>query len=298
MREFIQKHPQDTRGVLSGFDRIRFRGTLRTLAVVNMLVRWLSHRHVLLKDFKKFALALTAQLKKSVEAVAAAQALLDAQPWARWSEILQGLLERACPAACQLPAWEGQLEYYWSADETEWASDVMFRSPEALAKLYPLLIRYGISTFSSRDVMRFLGRTRMPRGNGVDLRFNGEVVSDLQYRPEGVRIKHGRRVRGLHLVSGIDAQVGEAVLHGEFAVNGFRNRDLRALLYPPSNDPAERRRQSGKVTRLLRLFVEHGLIYKVKGTHRYHVTAEGRRILPAFVVARNASTEKLQQLAA
>lgn len=45
-------------------------------------------------------------------------------------------------------------------------------------------------TFSSRDVMRFLGRTRRPAKGGVDVRFNGEVVSDLRQRPEGIRIKH------------------------------------------------------------------------------------------------------------
>jgi hypothetical protein len=49
---------------------------------------------------------------------------------------------------------------------------------------------------------------------------------------------------------------------------------------------------------LLRLFREHGLILKHKGTHRYQLTSPGRRILPAFIAARHANTEKLNRLAA
>jgi hypothetical protein len=66
----------------------------------------------------------------------------------------------------------------------------MFRSPAALAKLYPSLIGHAMTPFSSREVMRFLGRTRLPAEGGVDVRFNGQVTSDLSQRPEGLRIKH------------------------------------------------------------------------------------------------------------
>jgi hypothetical protein len=80
--------------------------------------------------------------------------------------------------------------YYWSADETEWATDVMFRSPAALAEHYPTLIGHAMRTFGSREVMRFLGRTRLPARGGVDVRFNGQVTSDLAQHPDGLRIKH------------------------------------------------------------------------------------------------------------
>jgi hypothetical protein len=122
--------------------------------------------------------------------LAAAQKILDGQPWAHWRGILNGLVKRSCPALLKLPLADRHHEFYWSADETEWATDVMFRSPEALAKRYPNLIQHAMMTFSSREVMRFLGRTRMPTGGGVDVRFNGQVVSDLRQRPEGLRIKH------------------------------------------------------------------------------------------------------------
>lgn len=521
MQEFIKKHERDIIGVLSGWDRIRFRGTIRNFAYVAGVMGWLWDQQVLLKHFKPFALALTAELQKSVLGVAsaaghaikylassslskedlvqeilkregitngvvcvlscvepcrsfelhrnretkhidlvsamrkclhwyvyfvdpllglchvriqswlpftvhvcvngrewlcrsleqagvkfsrsdnclrdvadipAAQKLLDAQPWAEWTGLLNQLAQKACPALGTLPPGRGPLEYYWSADETEWASDIMFRSPEALAECYPALIRYAITTFGSRDVMRFLGRTRRP-GAAVDPRFEGQVVSDLVVRPEGVRIKHrvnqnsikmydkqgsvlriettindardlsvyrasetdpkgpktwrrlrkgvvdlprraeisqsanqrylaalsqvdadtslgqvadqvrqpvlrdSRRFRGLNPLSGPDAELAQVLLRGEFLLNGFRNRDVSALLDPQSPTPLSQRQRSSRISRLLRLFREHKLLRKVSGTHRYLLTAKGRRTLPAFLAARNASANKLHQLA-
>lgn len=521
MNQFIKQHQSQATGMLSGWDRIRFRGTLRVLAAVPGLFTWLNEQHVLLKQFKGFALQLTERLKTSVEKVAAAagrrikylassalskealvqellrreqieqgivcilscvepcrsfdirrdpvkkhidlvpalrkclhwyvyvlhpvwglchvriqswlpftvhicingrewlcrelaaagigfrrrdnclidvadipaaQRLLDAQPWARWSHLLPRLLAQACPELCRLRMHGAPLHYYWSADETEWASDVMFRSPAALNRLYPSLLRHAMTTFASPDVMRFLGR-KVPASGTPHGRFQGEVVSDLRTRPEGVRIKHrlnansikmydkqgsvlriettindardlrmhrasetdatgpktlrklrkgvvdlprraaisqaanqrclealaavetpsplsavldrlshphcgsGGRVRGLHPLTGEDARVAESLLRGEFTLNGIRNRDLRVLLYGETQDERTRRRQSAHVGRLLRLFREHGLISKVQGTHRYQLSARGRRTLPAVVTARQANTQKLQQLA-
>jgi hypothetical protein len=74
-------------------------------------------------------------------------------------------------------------DYYWSVRQSEYASDVMFRTPAALHRVYPTLLRHGIETFHSEDVLRFLGHRASPG-------FTREVHSDLQRRPEGVRIKH------------------------------------------------------------------------------------------------------------
>jgi len=62
MKEFIEKHSKRICGVLSGLDRVRFRGTFRNLAVPVLLMKWLSHRNVLLKNFKSFVEGLTASL--------------------------------------------------------------------------------------------------------------------------------------------------------------------------------------------------------------------------------------------
>ena len=81
------------------------------------------------------------------------------------------------------------VDYYWSVYQSEWASDVMFRDAASLARLYPKLVRHGLTTFSSPDVMRFLGRRIPPEGR-VPPALKADVVSDLKTRPEGVRIKH------------------------------------------------------------------------------------------------------------
>ena len=47
-------------GSISGLDRIRFRGTLRLLANHRGLSRFMSHTHILLKDFSGWARDLTA----------------------------------------------------------------------------------------------------------------------------------------------------------------------------------------------------------------------------------------------
>ena len=70
MNEFITKHQKDILGVLSGFDRVRFRGTIRVLAVAKLFLGWLAHQRVLIKDFGGFAESLTQRLKRTMEQVA------------------------------------------------------------------------------------------------------------------------------------------------------------------------------------------------------------------------------------
>jgi hypothetical protein len=66
---------------------------------------------------------------------------------------------------------------------------VVFRDAESLNHLYQTLIRRGIDSFQSPDVLRFLGH-KVPAHGGVHGRYQGEVMSDLKHRLEGVRIKH------------------------------------------------------------------------------------------------------------
>jgi hypothetical protein len=113
-----------------------------------------------------------------------------------------------------------------------------------------------------------------------------------------VRCWKGRRVRGLNPLSAEDAELLTAVNRGEFAVAGFRNRDLRACLFAAApRDPVKQRRQSGQVTRRIRMLRAHGLIKKITGTHRYQVTARGRVIITALLTARAANTRRLLEAA-
>lgn len=104
----------------------------------------------------------------------------------------------------------------------------------------------------------------------------------------------GKRSRALNPLAPQDGQLLEAVNRGEFAINGFRNRDLRALLYTkqPSDD-TEKRRRSAATSRKLRLLRAHGLIHKIPKTHRYQLSPHGRDVINALLAARQASIAKL-----
>jgi hypothetical protein len=104
---------------------------------------------------------------------------------------------------------------------------------------------------------------------------------------------NAKRYRALNPWSAQDGALLEAISRGEFTLNGLRNRDLRKLLYPGSQQIAERRRQSAALTRKLALLRAHRLIRKVPGTHRYTLTQNGRRIVTALLAARRADVDQL-----
>lgn len=325
-----------------------------------------------------------------VEDVTAAQGLLDEQVRMDWAAELTRLLTASHP---QWTTWPGMdRPYYWSAQETEWATDVMFRSRAELARRMPGWVRHSLIGLGSTQAMRFLGRPLLPSGQ-PHRRFLGEVATDYVRRPEGVRVafsvnrnrvkfydKQGsvfrvetiindardmksyraaesdpdgpkawrpmkkgvsdlprrtqvsqnsnarclealaaveteqtlgamtdrvcrrttwkkRPVRALNPL-GDDLRLLRAVGRGEFLLNGFRNRDLRELLYekPPCDD-LETKRRSGAVTRKIRLLRAHGIIRKVSGTHRYQVTKRGRELLAGLTAAHAAHPHKLQSAA-
>ncbi len=316
----------------------------------------------------------------------AAQALLNQQLQSDWAKLLNPLLNQAHPLAAEIgrPINQG---YYWSARQTEYATDLLFKDAPSLAALYPQFLHHGIRSFASPDVLRFLGRA-CPNG------FRGEVNSTLKHRPEGVRLRHtangnsvkvydkqgsvlrvettvvnprqfrvyrpwegdpekrlkwqrlrygvadlyrraeisraantrylealasvsgktplaqevatvcrritvdGKRFRALNPWSPEDGTLLEAINRGEFAIAGLRNRDLRSLLYPRKAKPEEERRRAAKITRKIGLLRAHGFLRKVSGTHRYHLTDNGRRIVTALLAARQADVDQLTKLAA
>ena len=91
-----------------------------------------------------------------------------------------------------------------------------------------------------------------------------------------------------------DAALLSAISEPKWMLQGLRNRDLVAALYPAaSTDAAERRRRSAHVTRLLRLLRGHGLLEKIAGSHRYRVGAEARTRIQAVLACRNANPDQL-----
>lgn len=355
MHPFLERHADDVFGMLSGFDRLRLRGTLRRIANVQGMASFLAQQHVLLKDFGEYVQDATTRVKQAAEAVATAQGrpvlylarpstdkeaiaraiaardgiaaglictlksvelcwsfdlhrnratkhldlvpaprkclhyyayqihpqlgflhtrlqswfpftmhvglngrewlarqldaqglgyrrrgncfvwledvaatqqLADAQLRTAWEPLLNALAAAANPAHAALfatyPLW-----YYWSLEQSEWASDVMFKDAARLDQLYPALVAHSLTRLASRDVMRFLGK-RVPTV-GVDGHFQGEIMSDLAARPEGVRVKH--RVNG----NAIKMYNKEAsLLRVETTIN--EARDLK-VYRPKEGDP-------------------------------------------------------------
>jgi len=68
---FYTKFGQYVTAVLSGFDRVRFRATLRVLYQPSMMDRYLGYCGVKLKDFKTFAESTTAKVKAAAYRAAA-----------------------------------------------------------------------------------------------------------------------------------------------------------------------------------------------------------------------------------
>ena len=111
-------------------------------------------------------------------------------------------------------------------------------------------------------------------------------------------IKEGHRYRGLNPWSPKDARLLAAINRGEFALSGFRNRDLRQLLFPGKQTAQKTKCQAGGITRQLRLLRAHGLIKKVTGSHRYQLTKTGQTLITALLAARDADVAALTKLAA
>lgn len=75
---------------------------------------------------------------------------------------------RVHPLHAEVFRGAGALDHYGTAEQTEWATDIVFRDAESLSQLYQRLVRHGIDTFPSPDVLRFPGH-RMPAHGGIHL---------------------------------------------------------------------------------------------------------------------------------
>jgi len=330
-----------------------------------------------------------------IEDIEAAQRLLDEQLQSHWTELLNGLALGSCPALSQVlrPL---RPEYYWSANETEWATDIMFRSPAALEAIYPSLLHHAMRVSDSPSVMRYFGRGHISVSGQIKGRAPQEVMTECRKFYEGFRVKHwlnrnsikvynksgsilriettindprdfkvfrapeddtrrpaswqrmrkgvsdlhrrcelsnqcneryaealasaqgeeklhevvtpvcnrirkdGQSYRGLNPWQEQDYQLLRFLAQGQQALNGFRNKDLRHWLYPPSDDadPRERRRYAGRTTRCIKLLRVHGLVRKVAKENRYTLTAKGQKFACALMSASAVDIKGLTELAA
>ena len=259
-------------------------------------------------------------------------------------------------------------DYWWVIDQSEYATDILFTSRNALEAIYGDLIDTAIIGFDAVDVMRFLGRKLHPA-------FKGEVTIDRKRRPQGCRVRfrlkangiklydhanvlrvettinnpqefkvlrlagkpgekslrwspmrkgvanfwryaevahaangrlldalaaapltgratkeldglcrahnrNGRRIAAFNPVHSDTVALFAAVLSGEFAINGFRNRNLQAKLYgTAAKDAADSKRRTHRISRLIAKLRGHGLIAKVKNSRLYRITKRGIRAM-------------------
>jgi hypothetical protein len=62
MKRFLERHRDRITGTLSGFDRVLFRGTLRSISYVKGCEVFLYSHHVLMKDFSSYVISLSQRL--------------------------------------------------------------------------------------------------------------------------------------------------------------------------------------------------------------------------------------------
>ena len=70
VKAFVERHQDKIIGVLSGFDRVLFRGTLRSISYAYGLDRFLGANRILLKDFGDFSKQCTQQIAAHGEKLA------------------------------------------------------------------------------------------------------------------------------------------------------------------------------------------------------------------------------------
>ncbi|HEX9782519.1 MAG TPA: hypothetical protein VGA56_07270 [Opitutaceae bacterium] len=91
---------------------------------------------------------------------------------------LDSLVEEYCPVASEFEAG-----YHWSLMQIEYATDIVFRSRDALKPLYDGLVRTAVHAVRAEHVATFLGKK-------LDPRYQGEVGNDFNIRIQGTRIRH------------------------------------------------------------------------------------------------------------
>ncbi len=168
-----------------GFGHVR----LQSWAPFNIFI-CLNGRHWLERQLQKRGIAYTkdGNCFPWIEDIPKAQVLINKQLKVNWSRLLGGLTDDLCPGLDRiLPL---RPEYYWSANETEWATDIMFDSTKALDGLYPSLIHHAMQSSDSPSVMRYFGRNNISRSGQIKGRPPQEVRSDYRRFYEGVRVKH------------------------------------------------------------------------------------------------------------
>jgi hypothetical protein len=108
------------------------------------------------------------------------------------------------------------------------------------------------------------------------------------------KVQDGRPYRPLRPIAQDDAAVFAVLLDARFQLKGFRNRDLsQALWTNQQKDDQQRRKISGRCTRLLRLLRAHHLIGKIPHTRYYRLTPRGQHTMTTALQLRSTDLARL-----
>jgi len=153
-----------------------------------------------------------------------AQKLMQRQLEIHWAEFLNGLAGELNPLHASLfehyPA-----SYYWTCHQSEWATDIVFRQAEFLPRLMPLLVRHGMLTYASADVMRYFGR-KVNQSGAIPANFGGTLETDLKRRQEGERVKYRMNGNSAKFYDKAYSEMGSVLRGAETTINTVQ--DFRA----------------------------------------------------------------------
>src|SRR5271168_2205261 len=83
-----------------------------------------------------------------------AQELMNRQVEMNWAELPNGFAGQLNPDQESIFS-RYPSSYYWTCGQSEWATDMVFRDAGFLKRLMPLLVRHGLLSYASPDVMRY-----------------------------------------------------------------------------------------------------------------------------------------------
>jgi predicted transcriptional regulator len=114
-----------------------------------------------------------------------------------------------------------------------------------------------------------------------------EFISTFDDHSDGEKIlsettmpaqENGRSYRGFNFFNPEDLKILEVIDRGEFNIHGIQNSTVRKHLDNVS---------SSAMSRVLKRLRLHGLIEKVKGSHRYFLTSLGKSVIVAGLKVKN-----------
>lgn len=169
-----------------------------------------------------------------IEDYAEAQKLMSEQLQTGWAELLGGFARQLNPLHDDVFT-HYETRYYWTVFQSEWATDVIFRTQEVLRRLMPLWVRHGMLSYASPDVLRFFGR-RVNQSGAIPASFSGTLETDMKAREEGARVKYRLNGNSAKFYDKAYSAVGSVLRAAETTINSVN--DFR-VLRPKEGGPEE-----------------------------------------------------------